>query len=273
MTLKEELKGIRADENIAIGAGSAYCFIGKAKSLSARLPAIRRDYAEAQERAGLRRTDILDAEVRDEFTREWPGEPRILCVICEGRLTGALETWREATNPGAPPPRVRISNAAGFYALRKGIIGQAIKDYERGAPHWRTKTDKELEDFFKSDYGETISGADGDKVIEVCKVRAFYGLWRGKMGCPKCKKKEYAECVHRGGTHFTAFERQELECPRAQEELKEERRKKMQINEAEMLDQILYLFTKEQVESNDIYFTVVNGEAKLVAYPQIDEDE
>lgn len=63
-------------------------------------------------------------------------------------------------------------HADGFENLRAGILQQAMKDYITALTDDDETEAKLLERFFKSDWGELLSGGHGDLIIIECKRRA-----------------------------------------------------------------------------------------------------
>lgn len=98
----------------------------------------------------------------------------------------------------------------GIVNLQIGIINRAVQDYELAVMNRKKAKMEELENWFKSDWCHLLSyGNDGQKIIEVCRIRAKYKIWRKDKKCSKCKK---MSCIHRSGEHFTAMEKGDLHC-------------------------------------------------------------
>ena len=94
--------------------------------------------------------------------------------------------------------------------LQIGIINRAVQDYEQAIMDKKKSEMARLEKWFTSEWGQQLSnGIDGHKIIEVCRVRAKYKLWRKDKKCSKCKR---ITCIHRRGEHFTAMEKGDLHC-------------------------------------------------------------
>jgi hypothetical protein len=60
----------------------------------------------------------------------------------------------------------------GIENLRVAILRSAIKDYIFALKHDEKRKAHSLEQFFKSDWGELLSGNNGDLIITKCKERA-----------------------------------------------------------------------------------------------------
>ena len=94
----------------------------------------------------------------------------------------------------------------------RGLTGKSIQ-YENVRPQ---KTIAECEKFFRSKWCSVITGdIDGEKIIEVCKIRAQYRAWRDQKNCVKCK---HLGCIHRDGSHFSAIETGDLFCEKEEKE-------------------------------------------------------
>lgn len=185
------LKQLPDEQYIAVGAknGSGFYFIGPVSKYKTRIP---RCYWER--------------EILDGWERDIPGEPKTLAILVEGEETGALWTLAEADSSFKRKPK--IINMQALHTLREGIALAACKQFELLLSEY-DREDDEIMEFFKSDWGELITGADGQKIIDVCRIRARYKVWRKSKGCFKCK---ISECIHNSGSHFIAFEKGDKTC-------------------------------------------------------------
>ena len=107
---------------------------------------------------------------------------------------------------------------AGIENLRTAIITRAMDDYERTLNNKPVQYDQrkigfwkaECENFFRSPWFNFLTGGiDGEKVMEVCHLKAKFSAFREAHECGKCVR----ECVNRDAGHYTAVERGELHCP------------------------------------------------------------
>jgi hypothetical protein len=98
----------------------------------------------------------------------------------------------------------------GVYNLRTAIILNAIKEYETAINNKDKLEMRNLEKWFFSEWYKYLSGGiDGQKVIDVCRLRVKYKNWRKNKGCFKCSK---MTCIHRSGEHFTTMEKDNMHC-------------------------------------------------------------
>ena len=86
---------------------------------------------------------------------------------------------------------------------------RAVNDYEEAVMNKKNGAAKHIGAFFRSEWGNQITGADGEKIEDVCRTRAKYQMWRKRHDCAKCKREK---CIHNSGEHFTTMERGQLVC-------------------------------------------------------------
>ena len=220
-TVWELLKRLDEDRYIAIGSGnpergrgaqltgSGFYFIGTVKRYRKDINGINNYFRQ-------RADDYIPLEDRiitDIRNRHLPGEPPMLAVLAEGTEAGRCWVLGEYDKSfKAPPPK--INSMDGLHNLRTAITMRAVADYEEAVikpKGMATKgiTTESLGIVFRSAWGNQITGADGEKIEDVCRLRAHYRMWRERRGCSKCKREK---CIHNSGKHFTTMERGQLVC-------------------------------------------------------------
>lgn len=193
------LERLEDDQYIAVGAanGSGFYFMGKVKDYRTDIDGIARIF----------KTDSLrERKIVDTWKRDIPGEPEMISILVEGAEQGRLWCLSEADPSFKHEPKITDLN--GLFRLREAISVSACHAYENLLYRYG-REDEEIESFFKSDWGELITGADGQKIIDVCRIRAKYKSWRRNKKCSDCKK---VSCIHNSGTHFVAFEKGNHKC-------------------------------------------------------------
>lgn len=196
-----------------IPTGSSFYFIGTVKQFKKDIPGINRHFAKGVEGyVPLERRKLTDIR-----NRHLPGEPPMYAVLNEGTEQGRYALLSEYDKSYKPPKEPIIKDPTGAVNLIHAVAMRAVGDYavayEKNDRDGKDGMDA-LAHFFKSDYGEMITGADGDKVMEVTEHRTIYKMWRDKKKCAKCRKQN---CIHFSGEHFTTMDRGELTCPKEQE--------------------------------------------------------
>lgn len=194
MTLGKLIATMPLDQYIMIGAedGAGYFFAGSVQGFLDGTPETytRRD-------------------VTDSFVSSVPGEPYTIKIIVTGKEKGKYWTISDVKPEYKHEPR--ITNWDGFWELRAAIALRACSDCEY-------KESLGAEEFLRSDYGQMITGADGDKVISVCRTKARYNAWRKAHGCGKKKTCTRTRCRHYTSVHFLDIDKPGLSCPKEKEE-------------------------------------------------------
>lgn len=220
-TVRELLDRLDANQYVAIGSGiprrrkgdppsgSGFYFIGKVSRYWMDINGINGFFAKGL----LDYIPLEDRIITDIRNRHLPGEPPMLAVLAEGTEVGRCWVLSEYDRSfKAPPPK--INSMDGLHNLRTAITMRAVADYEEAVmnPKGMAKqgiTTESLGIFFRSDWGNQITGADGEKIEDVCRLRAKYQMWRKRHECTKCKREK---CIHNSGEHFTTMERGKLVC-------------------------------------------------------------
>lgn len=215
-TVWELLKRLDEDRYIAIGSenpergrgaqrtGSGFYFIGTVKRYRKDINGINNYFRQGADDY----IPLEDRIITDIRNRNLPGEPPMLAVLAEGTETGRCWVLGEYDNSFKAPP-AKINDMNGLYNLRKAIAMRAVNDYEEAVMNQKNGITKSVGIFFRSDWGNQITGADGEKIEDTCRLRAHYRMWRERRGCSKCKREK---CIHNSGEHFTTMERGQLVC-------------------------------------------------------------
>lgn len=215
-TIGELIERLDDDQYVALGSGvhnrkrgqpsgTNYYFIGKVGRFKKEIDVINAKYKLRSEDPD-EYVPLEDRMINDIWNRHIPGEPPMLAVLGEGVEAGEYSLLSECDKAfKAPPPK--INDTSGFQNLRIAIAKKAAEDYvERIKEYGSTK---DLDHFFESEWGEMITGADGKKIEEVCRLKARYAIWRDEHNCGKCSRKN---CIHYDGTHFTTMEKGRIFC-------------------------------------------------------------
>lgn len=216
-TVRELLERLDEDRYIAIGsgnpergrdaqrAGSGFYFIGTVKRYRKDINGINNYFRQGADDY----IPLEDRIVTDIRNRNLPGEPPMLAVLAEGTETGRCWVLSEYDKSFKAPP-AKINDMNGLHNLRQAIAMRAVNDYEEAVMNQKKNgITKSVGAFFRSEWGKQITGADGEKIEDVCRTRARYQMWRKKHECAKCKREK---CIHRSGEHFTAMERGRIVC-------------------------------------------------------------
>ena len=218
-TVQELLDRLPPDQYIAVGSGvprrsrkessgSGFYFIGQVKRYRKDIDGINGFFKGVKEY-----TPLEDRVITDIRNRHIPGEPPMLAILAEGTEAGRYWTLGEYDKRFKAPP-AKIKDMNGLHNLRHAITMRAVSDYEeavmdpRGSERKGITTDL-VGNFLKGDWGSLITGIDGQKIEDVCRLRARYKMWRKRHDCNKCKREK---CIHYSGEHFTTMERGRLVC-------------------------------------------------------------
>lgn len=215
-TVGELVDRLDANQYVAIGSGtkkrkrgeptgSGFYFIGKVGQYRKDIDGLNA-YFRKQADKPEDYVPLEDRIITDIKQRLLPGEPPMLSVLAAGLETGRCWVLSDYDKSAKQkPPKILGLNE--LHSLRLAITDRAVTDYiDRVRDGEDTKA---LDLFFESDWGELITGADGKKVEEVCRLKAKYSLWRDAQGCAKCK---LDRCAHFRGTNFTAIEHGTPKC-------------------------------------------------------------
>lgn len=192
-----------------VQSGSGFYFIGTVARYRKDIDGINGFFAKNAENYIL----LQERKLTDIRNRHLPGEPPMLAILGEGTEAGRCWVLGEYDKSfKAPPPKINDMN--GLHNLRTAITMRAVADYEEAVmnPKGMAKkgiTTESLGIFFRSEWGNQITGADGEKIEDVCRLRAKYQMWRKRHECTKCKREK---CIHNSGEHFTTMERGQLVC-------------------------------------------------------------
>lgn len=219
-TVRELLDRLDPKQYIAVGSGlprrtkdvqpgSGFYFIGTVARYWKDIDGINGFFAKSSENY----IPLQDRKLTDIRNRHLPGEPPMLAILGEGTEAGRCWVLGEYDKSFKAPP-TKIMDTAGLHNLRMAISMRAVGDYENAFSRGDKDDMAGPEHFFESDWGELITGCDGEKIEEVCKLRAKYREWRDKHKCRKCKRQK---CIHYDGTHFTTMEKGKLVCLKEKE--------------------------------------------------------
>lgn len=224
-TVKELIDQLDDEQFIAVGSGarerkrgvptgSGFYFIGQVKKYKRVIGGINEYYWNYYLKKSKEPEEYIPLQERminDIWNRKLPDEPPMLAVLAEGTEAGQFALLSECDRRfKSPQPRIR--DMSGFHNLRMAITQRTVEDYVNRIMGFGKTED--LDHFLESEWGELITGADGKKVEEVCRLRGRYAIWRDDHGCAKCKKQH---CEHYSGEHFTLLEKGKLTCLKEEE--------------------------------------------------------
>ena len=197
-----------------VQSGSGFYFIGTVARYRKDIDGINGFFAKNAENY----IPLQERKLTDIRNRHIPGEPPMLAILGEGTEAGRCWVLGEYDKSFKAPP-AKIKDMNGLHNLRMAISMRAVNDYEEAFLKNDTADMGGLEHFFESEWGELITGCDGEKIEEVCKLRAKYREWRDRHKCGKCKRQK---CIHYDGTHFTTMEKGRLICLKEKEAKKDD---------------------------------------------------
>ena len=197
------LERLPDEQYIAVGAydGSGFYYIGTVAKYRTDIERITRHYETEP---------LWEREILDAYRKDFPGDPDTIAILVEGTEAGAYWGLFEVDPNYKRKPR--ITNMQAFFELKQAIALSACKKYELNYMELGVD-DEETTDFFKSEWGELITGADGQKIMDVCRVKAKYMKWRMETGCTKCKR---TNCPHENGNRFVTWEKGDKRCRKSE---------------------------------------------------------
>ena len=215
-TVKDLINNLDDDQYIAVGSGlperkkgtpqgSGFYFIGKVRRYKKDIEGINAFHRKSSDNPDAY-IPLEDRIITDIRNRHIPGEPPMYAVLAEGTEAGRCWVLSEYDKTFKSEP-AKIKDMTGFHHLRMAITMRTVNDYEERIKGKASTAD--LDSFLESSWGEMITGADGKKIEDVCRLRAHYSMWRDAHKCNKCKRQK---CVHISGEHFTTMEKGRLVC-------------------------------------------------------------
>lgn len=92
------------------------------------------------------------------------------------------------------------TDLSGFDALRVEILRHVIRDYNAALKHGNEHSQRRLEAWFRSPWGQLISGDQGDEIIKTCQSPESYTV---KSESVNSKTKGCIGCVYHDTTTAT----------------------------------------------------------------------